>query len=137
MYMYMEVILYSKECNWYTRCCPLNGGVRYREYLLREAILYMCAIDLMPASRTVISKINKVSFLFIKDNLPTSLVLFRNNVTSSLFTSGIMKVYGSSWGNICYDYSFGANESHVVCHQLGYTGASSYSRAGLTKYSVL
>ena len=23
----MEVILYSKECNWYTRCCPLNGGV--------------------------------------------------------------------------------------------------------------
>ena len=32
----MEVILYSKECNWYTRCCPLNGGVRYR-----EAILYL------------------------------------------------------------------------------------------------
>ena len=27
----MEVILYSKECNWYTRCCPLNGGVCYRE----------------------------------------------------------------------------------------------------------
>ena len=20
----MEVILYSKECNWYTRCCPLQ-----------------------------------------------------------------------------------------------------------------
>ena len=38
----MEVILYSKECNWYTRCCPLNGGVRYRECPLREAILYMC-----------------------------------------------------------------------------------------------
>ena len=36
----MEVILYSKECNWYTRCCPLNGGVRYRECPLREAILY-------------------------------------------------------------------------------------------------
>ena len=34
----MEVILYSKECNWYTRCCPLNGGVRYRECPLREAI---------------------------------------------------------------------------------------------------
>ena len=38
----MEVILYSKECNWYTRCCPLNGGVRYRECPLREAILYWC-----------------------------------------------------------------------------------------------
>ena len=25
--LYVEVILYSKECNWYTRCCPLNGGV--------------------------------------------------------------------------------------------------------------
>ena len=27
----MEAIL---ECNWYTRYCPLNGGVRYREALL-------------------------------------------------------------------------------------------------------
>ena len=32
----MEVILYSKECNRYTRCCPLNGGVRYRECPLSE-----------------------------------------------------------------------------------------------------
>ena len=37
----MEVILYSKECNWYTRYCPLNGGVHYRECPLREATLYM------------------------------------------------------------------------------------------------
>ena len=30
------------ECNGYTRLCyQLNGGVRYREYPLREAILYM------------------------------------------------------------------------------------------------
>ena len=36
--LYGEGILYSKECNWYTRCCPLNGGVRYRECPLREAI---------------------------------------------------------------------------------------------------
>ena len=45
----MEVILYSKECNWYTRCCPLNGGVRYRECPLRETILYMyiCCVFLM------------------------------------------------------------------------------------------
>ena len=38
--LYVEVILYSKECNWYTRCCLLNGGVCYRECPLREAILY-------------------------------------------------------------------------------------------------
>ena len=25
--LYVEVILYSKECNWYTRCCPLNGSL--------------------------------------------------------------------------------------------------------------
>ena len=37
--LHVEVILCSKECNWYTRCCPLNGGVRYRECPLREAVL--------------------------------------------------------------------------------------------------
>ena len=39
--LYVEIILYSKECNWYTRCCLLNGGVRYRECPLREATLYI------------------------------------------------------------------------------------------------
>ena len=29
----MEVILYSKECNWYTRCC-------LEAYAIRETILY-------------------------------------------------------------------------------------------------
>ena len=38
--LYVEVILYSKECNWYTRCYLLNGGVRYKECPLREAIPY-------------------------------------------------------------------------------------------------
>ena len=38
--LYVEVILYSKECNWYTRCCLLNGGVRYRECPLREEYMY-------------------------------------------------------------------------------------------------
>ena len=31
----MEVILYSKECNWYTRCCLLNEeSVHYIEATL-------------------------------------------------------------------------------------------------------
>ena len=38
--LYVEVILYSKECNWYTRCCPLNGGVRYRECPLNGGVRY-------------------------------------------------------------------------------------------------
>ena len=46
--LYVEVILYSKECNWYTRCCPLNGGVRYRECPLREATLYICSRGTRP-----------------------------------------------------------------------------------------
>ena len=50
--LYVEVILYSKECNWYTRCCPLNGGVRYRECPLREGILYIVLI-IIPALCTV------------------------------------------------------------------------------------
>ena len=36
--LYVEVILYSKECNWYTRCCRLNGGVRYRECQLKKKL---------------------------------------------------------------------------------------------------
>ena len=38
------------------------------------------------------------------------------------------------WGNICDDYYYNLAEANVICHQLGYTGASSYSRAGLTSY---
>ena len=38
-------------------------------------------------------------------------------------------MYNSQWGNICDDESFGITEATVICHQLGYTGASSYSRA--------
>ena len=45
--LYVEVILYSKECNWYTRCCPLNGGVRYRECPLRETIQYLHMVPLL------------------------------------------------------------------------------------------
>ena len=38
----MEVISYSKECNWYTRCCPLNGGVRYRESMSVTTCTMLC-----------------------------------------------------------------------------------------------
>ena len=54
----MEVILYSNECNWYTRCCLLNGGVRYRECPLMEAILYCTILYiihlLMPHSYAIV-----------------------------------------------------------------------------------
>ena len=49
--LYVEVILYSKECNWYTRCCPLYGGIHYREcgYTVRVCgeKLYHCLLSLL------------------------------------------------------------------------------------------
>ena len=56
--------------------------------------------------------------------------LWRNGVPSATHTFGRVQVYfNSQWGNICDDASFGLTEATVICHQLEYTGASSYSRA--------
>ena len=57
--------------------------------------------------------------------------------TSVLYYYGIVRVYYNGWGNICDDYQYSYNEANVICHQLGYTGVSSYSRAGLRRYIVL
>ena len=63
--------------------------------------------------------------------------LWRNGVTSPSYTSGRVQIYHRrSWGNICDDSQFGLSEATVICHQLGYTGASSQSRAGLDRYCV-
>ena len=64
-----------------------------------------------------------------------ALRLVRNNYYSTIqaFTSGIVEIYYSStWGNICDDSSFGYNEANVICHQLAFTGVSSYGNAGST-----
>ena len=45
-------------------------------------------------------------------------------------------MYYNGWGNICDDDYYSSAEANVICHQLGYTGASSYSRAGLVRYSI-
>ena len=44
----MEVILYSKE--WYTRCCPLNGGVYSQSgyQWLVETVLLLLLISYLP-----------------------------------------------------------------------------------------
>ena len=60
--------------------------------------------------------------------------LYHNGTTSSSYYYGIVQVrYNGEWGNICDDYSYNKNEADVICHQLGYTGASSYSRAGVVR----
>ena len=63
-----------------------------------------------------------------------AILLYRNGVTSSSYYYGIVQIlYNGQWGNICDDYNYNKNEADVICHQLGYTGASSYSRAGLMR----
>ena len=69
-----------------------------------------------------------------------ALRLVRNNYYSTVqaWNSGIVEIYyGSIWGNICDDTNFGYDEADVICHQLGYTGASSYGNTGtITSYVV-
>ena len=62
-----------------------------------------------------------------------AIILSRNGYTSSSYYYGIVRVYYNGWGNICDDYYYNSAEANVICHQLGYTGASSYSRAGLVR----
>ena len=59
----------------------------------------------------------------------------RNNLYSTIqaYTSGIVEIYyGSTWGNICDDTSFNYNEANVICHQLAFTGVSTYGNSGST-----
>ena len=60
--------------------------------------------------------------------------LYRNGVTSSSYYYGIVQIwYNGEWGNICDDDDYDQYEADVICHQLGYTGASSYSRAEVVR----
>ena len=43
--------------------------------------------------------------------------------------------YNGEWGGICADGgSFGQDEADVVCHQLGYESADSYSSTADQRY---
>ena len=57
--------------------------------------------------------------------------LYRNGYTLSSYYHGIVQILvNGQWGNICDDTYYSQYEADVICHQLGYFGASSYSRAG-------
>ena len=57
--------------------------------------------------------------------------LLNSGSTSLYNTAGRVQVwYGGQWGNICDNHHylpFGYDEADVVCHQLGWSGSSSYS----------
>ena len=62
-------------------------------------------------------------------------VLLRNGAQSPSYSSGRVQIYlNNRWGHICDDFDFGLTEAVVVCHQLGYTSVSSYSRTALDSW---
>ena len=64
-----------------------------------------------------------------------AIILSRCNYSSTSYYYGTVRVYyDDGWGNICYDNYYSYNDANVICHQLGYTGASNFSRSELTKY---
>ena len=77
----------------------------------------------------------------VTDTLPSGngvVRLYRNGVTSSSYYYGIVQIwYNEQWGNICDDTDYNQYEADVICHQLGYTGALSYPRAGLLRLIVI
>ena len=98
--LYVEVILYSKECNWYTRCCPLNGGVRYREPPLREII-----------SRTYISAYPDIKFSVVNRSFVT-------NVSNSFPTdTRTVDDFSSEWLiPVCTNTFIRPGDSNSITH---------------------
>ena len=64
--------------------------------------------------------------------------LVRDGYTSPDYTSGVVQVWwNGQWGNICNDASFGYDEADVVCHQLGWSGASYYTSSQNDRFVVV
>lgn len=88
-----------------------------------------------PGRTWCVNCIHTLSLIFMPsfpgqaDNGPIR--LWRSGTTSLSYTSGrVQLMYISRWGNICDEFgSFNLTEATVICHQLGFTGASAYNRA--------
>ena len=64
--------------------------------------------------------------------------LLNSGSTSLYNTAGCVQVwYGGQWGNICDMYEhFGSDEADVICHQLGWSGSSSYGTGEYYRLAV-
>ena len=82
---------------------------------------------------------NSIRFYNYYDNIigpPATngaIILSRYNYSSTTYYYGTVRIYYNGWGNICYDNYYSYNDANVICHQLGYTGVSTFSRAGLVR----
>ena len=60
--------------------------------------------------------------------------LLRNGTSSLDYNSGRVQVYYKrKWGNICRRVSFSMTAANVICHQLGFIGAVSWSYAAVDR----
>ena len=80
-------------------------------------------------------------FIHVGPNSVGAICLLNSGSTSPYNTAGRVQVwYGGQWGNICnrdsYHSSFGYGEADVVCHQLGWSGSSSYSTGQYDRLAV-
>ena len=83
----------------------------------------------------IVDSLSILIYCYLATN--SAIILSRNGYASSSYYYGIVRVYyNNGWGNICDDYYYSSTEANVICHQLGYTGASSYSRAGLVRLII-
>ena len=66
---------------------------------------------------------------YIGPNSVGAIRLLNSGSISLYNTAGRVHVwYGRQWGNICdRNTYFGYDEADVICHQLGWSGSSSYS----------
>ena len=98
-----------------------------------KVVTFVCYLSLAKFSSSSANSCPSV----VTNTLPSGngvVRLYRNGVTSSSYYYGIVQIwYYGQWGNICGYYDYGQYEADVICHQLGYTGAFSYSTSGFVK----
>ena len=101
-------------------------------------IVRMLELFVLQASTVSCHKLLKVIITFLSGVSNGTILLYRNGLTSSSYYYGIVQIwYNGQWGNICDDDDYDQYEADVICHQLGYTGASSYSKAGNMRFKDL
>ena len=99
------------------------SGVLIVRRNVRSAGFIVIVIIMIVRMISFIGTVSRGALRFYRNGSPT---------LTHAWSSGIVQIYYSgTWGNICDNFDFGLTEANVVCHQFGYSGASSYSNTGL------